>query len=249
MLSPDDKILFDQYQIDRLTPEYQSVFTKPNPLVSVVISTYNGCEMLIGLCLDGILNQTYKNLEIIIIDDGSTDGTAEAIKELNDDRIIFETITRDKESDTWFTCGGAASNHGLDLCTGKFIVHCDDDDYFLPEKIEKLVFLSQTTKADATHHPFVIHRNPEGTVINIDSKHYAAGFVCTSMMFYHSYFKKIKIELDKEEQGDWGKARRIMELGANIVRHPEILTILNQRYCWDGNSRSQHKEGWIKKLV
>jgi len=240
--------LYDQYQIDRQSVEYQSAFIKPNPLVSVVISTYNAAEMLTGHCLKGILNQTYKNLEVIIIDDGSTDDTAEKVRAIKDPRIKIETIYRDKSSDTWFNCGGAASNHGLDLCTGDFIATCDDDDFFFPKKIEKLVFLSQTTKADVTHHPFKIYRNPEGTNIMIDSQHFAAGFIATSNLFYHSYFKKIKINLDMEQQGDWQKARTIMELGANIVRHPEILCVLNQRYCWDGNSRSQPKDGWVQSL-
>lgn len=241
--------LYDQYQLERYTPEYQEVFTKPNPLVSVVISTYNAHDMLIDHCLKSMFNQTYKNLEIIIIDDGSSDDTEEKVKAINDSRIIYEKIQRDKSKDTWFTCGGATSNYGLDLCTGDFIACCDDDDYFLPKKIEKLVFMSQTTKADATHHPFVIHRNPPGTVINIDSNHFAAGFVCTSMMFHHSWFKRIKIDLEMEQQGDWQKCRQIMELGANIVRHPEVLTILNQKYCWDGNSRCQIPEGWVQELI
>jgi acetone carboxylase gamma subunit len=58
----------------------------------------------------------------------------------------------------------------------------------------------------------------------------------------------LKIELDKEEQGDWNKARRIMQMGAKIERFPEVLTILNQKYVWDGNSRSQIQEGWVQCL-
>lgn len=241
--------LFAQFQVDRETPEYQDAFNKQNPLVSVVITTYNAGKMLIGHSLKSILQQTYKNLEIIIIDDGSTDNTTELVNFVNDSRIIYHKLyERDKTKDTWFTCGAFASNYGLDLCTGDFIASCDDDDFFLPQKIEKLVAFCQQGKYDATHHPFVIHRNPPGTVINIESKYFTAGHITTSTAFHHAWFKRIKIDLDRQEQGDWNRARKIMELGANVGRYPEALTILNQKYCWDGHSRSQPEEGWVQNL-
>lgn len=243
-----DTILHEQFQQDRVTAEYLSVFDKQNPLVSIVMSTYNAAEMLVNHSLKSILQQTYKNIQVIIIDDGSTDNTDQLVGSIQDSRIVYQKISRDKSHDTWFTCGAYGSNFGLDLCSGDFIAHCDDDDWFLPEKIEKLVNLSQTTKADATHHPFKIYRYPEGTEILIESKHFAAGHICTSMMFYHNWFKKIKIDLEIQQQGDWNKARRIMECGAKIVRHPEILTLLNQKYCWDGNSRSQIPENRVQEL-
>ena len=57
-LTSEDLILKQQFEIDRLTPEYQSAFTKENPLVSVVMTTYNAANMLINHSLKSILEQT-----------------------------------------------------------------------------------------------------------------------------------------------------------------------------------------------
>lgn len=101
-------------------------------LVSILIPVYNS-EKWLKECLDSIINQTYKNLEIILVDDGSTDNSLKILKEYekNDKRIrIFEEEHKGIVE---------ALNKGLENCNGKYIARMDSDDISLPQRIEKQV--------------------------------------------------------------------------------------------------------------
>ena len=97
--------------------------------VSVIIPIYN-VEKYLSECLDSVVNQTYKNLEIILINDGSKDGSANICKEYaeKDSRIIFV----DQEN-----IGVSKSrNKGIDMASGKYILFIDSDDYCEANMIE-----------------------------------------------------------------------------------------------------------------
>lgn len=99
-------------------------------LVSVIIPVYN-CEDSIGKIITGLLHQTYSELQIIIIDDGSTDTTGLICKEFCDNRIVYIKTGNKGPS--------AARNTGLSFATGEFICFCDADDDVDNEYIEQLV--------------------------------------------------------------------------------------------------------------
>lgn len=90
--------------------------------ISVVVPAYN-CKKYVGRCLDSLLNQTYHNIEVLVIDDGSTDGTSEicdAYKE-QDDRInVIHKANAGVSS---------ARNVGISLCTGDYVLFVDSDDW------------------------------------------------------------------------------------------------------------------------
>jgi len=219
-----------KFPIDRESIEYKAVYSKENPLVTVTMTTFNRCEILIDYSLKSIIDQTYKNLEIIVVGDKCTDNTEEGIKKIKDNRIKFFNITKrpeypgiDGSYERWLIAGSYPSHLNLDLATGDFLTHLDDDDYFVPERIEKLVKFIQEKKCDAVHHPF---SSPEGELIN--SNNWKLGDVTTSALFMHGWFKHIRANplcYKIPEPGDWSRCKRIMELGAKIERYPEILTI------------------------
>lgn len=101
-------------------------------LISVIINVYNG-EKFIGKCLDCIINQTYKNLDILVINDGSTDGTLEVCESYKDERIRI--INQEN-------MGLALSrNVGIDNAIGEFIYFVDVDDWVENDVIEHLYSL------------------------------------------------------------------------------------------------------------
>ncbi len=100
-----------------------------NDKVSVIIPTYNRSELLIK-AIGSLENQSHQNMEIIIIDDFSTDDTAEVVKEMTDERIIYLRHDTNKG-------GSAARNTGIQRATGDFIGFLDSDDQWLPGKLEK----------------------------------------------------------------------------------------------------------------
>ncbi|MCA9271314.1 MAG: glycosyltransferase family 2 protein, partial [Planctomycetales bacterium] len=94
------------------------------PTISVVIPTFN-CAGYIGRALDSVFSQDYAPLEVIIVDDGSTDDTIAALEPYND-RI---RLLRQANAGS-----AAARNAGLAQATGEFVALLDADDWFLPNK-------------------------------------------------------------------------------------------------------------------
>ena len=111
-------------------------------LVSVIIPAYN-TELYIESMLDCVINQTYKNLEIIIVDDGSTDNTAQIIDNFaeKDARIVAIHIENNGVSN--------ARNKGIELAHGKKIFFWDSDDIIELETIEKVVEFSQNKNVES----------------------------------------------------------------------------------------------------
>lgn len=99
--------------------------------VSVIIPVHNS-EKYIQECINSVINQTYKNLEIIIIDDKSTDNSVNIIKNIKDKRIKLIELS--------VNSGAAiARNKGIEASTGDYICFLDSDDYWKLKKIEKQV--------------------------------------------------------------------------------------------------------------
>lgn len=111
------------------------------PLVSIVIPIYN-VEAYLPQCLDSVVNQTYENLEILLINDGSTDGCGAIIDDYakNDNRIrVFYTENRGLAS---------ARNTGLDNAKGEFLSFIDSDDWMESVAIERLLNTGEKYSAD-----------------------------------------------------------------------------------------------------
>ncbi len=98
--------------------------------VSIIIPVYNGAKT-IDRCLSSLLNQTYENMEILIINDGSKDETDSLLKTYKDKRITYIS----KEN----TGAGDTRNYGLERASGDYIMFLDIDDYIEPNCVETLV--------------------------------------------------------------------------------------------------------------
>jgi glycosyltransferase involved in cell wall biosynthesis len=138
------------------------------PLVSVILPTYNRAHTL-RRAINSVLNQTYKNFELIIIDDASTDNTEELIKKIKqiDGRIKYVKCKKN--------IGAAlARNKGLDLAQGDYIAFQDSDDEWLPQKLEKQIKkFEQNPEADIVYHSLSIHHKKTGKKLKMIRAKYA----------------------------------------------------------------------------
>lgn len=113
------------------------------PLVSVIITCYNYAEY-VGGAIESVLEQTYKNIDLIIIDDGSTDNSLEVIKPYNKNKNV--KIVSRKNKGIVFT-----RNEALAIAKGEFICFLDADDYFSRDYIENMVAVAQKYGADVIY--------------------------------------------------------------------------------------------------
>lgn len=111
------------------------------PLISIIIPVYN-VEEYVKKCVESLCNQTYKNIEIILINDGSEDASGAVCDELKktDDRIIV--LHQDNAGVS------KARNAALDIMSGEFLTFIDADDYVSPDFIERLYRAIKDTNAD-----------------------------------------------------------------------------------------------------
>lgn len=128
--------------------------------ISVIVPVYNA-ERYIGKCISSVLAQTYKNWELIAIDDGSTDSSYNIIKKYagSDRRILVET----KENEG----PGLTRNRALDKATGDYVVFLDADDYIEPEYFALLRDKAEKERADVVFID-VIQEAPDGTLIKFE---------------------------------------------------------------------------------
>lgn len=110
------------------------------PLVTVCTVTRNRADLL-PRCMTSILNQTYKNIEYIIVDGASTDNTEEVVKSFKDDRVKYIKL---HENQSFVACSRLA----FDKSSGKYFTQLDDDDEYHLDKIEKQVALFERLPED-----------------------------------------------------------------------------------------------------
>jgi len=120
------------------------------PLVSVVVPVYNRGSTL-PHCLKSILNQSFKDFELWIIDDGSTDNTAQVFHNFKDPRLKYFYQANQGVS--------VARNRGIGLALGDFIAFCDSDDFWEPKKLEAQLALLEKEKTLWVHSQEIWIRN------------------------------------------------------------------------------------------
>ena len=113
-----------------------------NKLVTAIITTHNRQDLLIR-AVKSVLCQTYKEIELIVVDDASDDRADEILKDFN---LQYIYIPKEKSKG-----GNHARNTGILAAKGEYVAFLDDDDYWLPTKIDKQIVLIESKKCDIVY--------------------------------------------------------------------------------------------------
>ncbi len=160
-------------------------------MVSIIIPVYN-CEKYLSKCVNSILRQTYKNVEVLLVNDGSTDNSLNVCNSFNDKRI--KVINK--------TNGGASSarNKGLDVAKGEYIMFVDSDDFVSENIVEVLLKNLKKYDADVSICPCFILKDKNDVVNN--------GVSNEKIFVYNNIELNLHMKnLDEGNVGDvvWGK--------------------------------------------
>ena len=149
-------------------------------LISVIIPAFNA-ETSILIAISSVLRQTYKNFEIIVIDDGSSDKTSDIVKSCGE-KVIYSYQKKKGVAE--------ARNRGIDMAKGEYIMFLDADDYFEPVIMKHLLTIDSKGDSDFVVGNMYLENLKKQRVINYNFK------------------KSEKIELKKKE--DWEAAFKIV---------------------------------------
>jgi glycosyltransferase involved in cell wall biosynthesis len=204
------------------------------PLISVILPVYNGEEHL-SECIESVLSQTFKDFEFIIVDDASTDNTAQMLKEFakKDKRINIVTHKVNQKQTV-------AANTACKYTKGKYIARMDADDIALPNRfMRQVTFLEENTKIGLLGSWVDIIDN-NGTFLKIWYTHstnqylgwnllFGASFAHSSVMMRRDCIEQVGFyQLHQAEDYDlWSRLSRI----TNVANLPEVL---QQKRVWSG---------------
>lgn len=121
----------------------ESVKRMENIKVSVIVAIYNA-EKYLKQCLESIQNQTLREIEILCVNDGSTDNSLEIVEKFAEKDARFHVFTKENEG----LGGASARNYGLDKAQGTYISILDSDDFFEPDMLEKAYVKAEETEAE-----------------------------------------------------------------------------------------------------
>ncbi len=160
-------------------------------LVSIIMPNYNGARFL-SESIESVLNQTYKNWELIFVDDCSTDNSLEMVMSYNDERI--RVIKNQKNSGAAIT-----RNNAIKQAKGRWIAFLDSDDKWKEEKLEKqLKFMIENNYSFTfTHYQVVNGQGEEITVFKPKKNEYDYKTICK-----HCYIGCLTVIYDKEKLGE-----------------------------------------------
>lgn len=135
-------------------------------MISIVLPSFNRAHIL-PKAVESILRQTYKDFELIIVDDGSSDNTCEVVKGFNDDRIVYV------HQENAGAC--VARNNGIDHARGEYIAFQDSDDIWHEDKLEKQLTTLRNTGADVVF--CRMNRMSDGKNVGLVSDYFHEGFL------------------------------------------------------------------------
>ncbi len=173
--------------------------------VSIIVPVYN-CEKYLDRCLKSLVNQTYKNIEIIVIDDESSDNSPNIEKEYEEKYDFIKIIRRKKSSD--FTMGpGNARNAGLDAMSGTYFTFVDSDDYVSLSYISDMYDKAVKYKTDLVQC---------GNVYMLETRNIFKG--CDGKEFYSEEYSEYKTGLRQTVWGRLYKTERYKDIRFNNKR-------------------------------
>jgi glycosyltransferase involved in cell wall biosynthesis len=170
------------------------------PLVSVIIPTWNRAELLTMRTLPSVLGQTYRNWEVVVVGDACTDDTGARIVALNEARIRFLNLPQrgsypENPLQRWMVAGSTPANRALELARGEWLAYLDDDDVLMEDHIEVLLNFARQTRAEFVFGSGDFQRSPTEW-LRIGKLPPQPGNVMHSSVLYRSYLKFLRYDLD-----------------------------------------------------
>jgi hypothetical protein len=233
LIHDDDPGTRRRLHMARNEPRYQDAFAVDDPLVSVVIPTWNRVDTLIGRAIPSALGQTHPNVEVIVVGDASPPDVGTAIEKLNDPRVSYHNLTirgpyPDDRYKAWLASGTPGFNAGVKMARGLWIAPLGDDDAFVPQHVERLLAKARPERLEFVYG----YIRPRVAAANQDLMGGfppAYGQIGLQAALYHAGLRFMELELGHEifdTPNDWGLVYRMMRIGVRMGMIDEVAVDL-----------------------
>ena len=204
-----------EYERFQCGKSYESF--EENPLISIIIPTFDRGQLLIDRTLPSILAQTYQNFEIMIIGDCCVDETAQ---------ILNPTLR-------WLISGVGPLNHGLKIAKGKWICSFDDDDIMAPDYLESLLRFAQLGKYEFVAGLYEEEREGVRSVMGMKTDELPE-FGGHSTWLYRSYLRCFKYNVNSWRKSyncpqDIDRQLRMISAGVNVASLNKVVSYIRPR--------------------
>jgi glycosyltransferase involved in cell wall biosynthesis len=214
----------------RAAPEYEAPFTESDPLVTVCIPTHTNYVQLLERSIPSVLDQDYRNIEVVVVGDAAPPETAAGIAQLNDPRVRYENLSvrgpyPDDPRERWLVAGTGPLNRALELARGAWIAVNNDDDALRPNHVSSLLALARDSRDEVVYGRLVQHAPDGSTKILGVFPPVLAGFGW-QLALQHRAMRLFEFKLSAAmfgEPGDWDRARRMLRAGVRFSMIDEIV--------------------------
>jgi glycosyltransferase involved in cell wall biosynthesis len=219
----------------RAAPEYAGAFTEPNPLVSVTIPTWTNARALTEVALPSVLEQTYANIEVVVVGDAAPPELERAVMSIGDARIRFVNLPyrgpypREPRR-RWYAAGIPAINEAARLARGSWIAPQNDDDRFTPDHVERLLAAARDTESEVAYGRFELSAPGHPTSTRGVFPPVMGEFTWQAAI-YHAGLRFFEMELGDawfDRPGDWSLCRRMLVAGVRMTMIDDLVAHLQQ---------------------
>lgn len=219
------------------------------PLVSVVLPVYNG-EKYLAEAIDSILTQTFTNFELIMIDDGSTDGSEQILREYESRDSRVRVIVRENR--------GLATtlNDSIDIARGTWIARMDQDDIALPHRLKRQLEWLERTGADIAGSWVRRFGTPDKRVVKLRQTDeaikmemlFCSPFAHPTVMMRTSMVKRLCYDTAWEKAEDYDLWERVIEAEYKMTNVPEVL-LLYRVHPSQISTRTAHRQQQLAQEI
>jgi putative methyltransferase (TIGR04325 family) len=235
----------------RASDGYETTFTTSNPLVSIVIPTYDNHTLLRERAIPSVLAQSHENFEIVVVGDAAPDEARIAVESFGDERISFFNLPYrgpypEDPDRRWRVAGVPPYNEGVRRARGLWIAPLDDDDAFRPHHLERLLELAQRQRLELAYARLAV-QGPQGGTATLGRFPPELGQFGLQVAMYHGGLAAIfELELADawfELPYDWGLCLRMLEAGVRIGMLDEEGTDYYPSRSWTPRTDKEPKTG------
>jgi hypothetical protein len=210
--------------------DYTLPFVEPEPLVSVVIPTFDNHRLLRERAIPSVLAQTYQHFEVIVVGDNAPDEARGAVESFSDQRLRYSNLDYrgpypSDALSSWYVAGVPPYNEAVRQARGLWIAPLDDDDAFRPDHIERLLRNAQNERLELIYGT-VLRRDPDGSTQvlgRFPPEH--SQFGLQSTLYHAGVAELFELELTDwlfDLPYDWGLAQRMLRAGVRMKMVDEI---------------------------